>query len=107
MAATLAKKATAMSFQVPNEVDALHARLRTEAFANDAHPNQILFRERAIRLEHELHRFAQIGPRFVEGFSLRVGAGKFLDRRHVAALRGLPKDGRPLERSRRIVHVQY
>lgn len=97
MAATLAQKAAAMSFQVANQIDALHARLRTEAFADDAHPNQFLFRERPIRFEDEIHRLTEIRPSFVECFSLRVGARKLLDERHVAALGCFPKDRRPLE----------
>ena len=51
MAAAFAKETTAMGFQVPNQVDALHARLGAEPLANYGHAGEFLFCERTIRME--------------------------------------------------------
>lgn len=44
MAATFSKKATAMCFQMANEIDPLHERSGTHAFADDRLADEVFFR---------------------------------------------------------------
>ena len=86
-----------MGFQVPNQVDALHARLGAEPLANDRHAGEFLFRECAIRLEDQLDRFTQVRARVLERLALRVRAWQFLDEGDIAPFRGLTEDGRQFQ----------
>jgi hypothetical protein len=98
MAAALTKQAAAMGFQMPNQIDALHARLGAQSLSNHHHTGELLFRERAICLEDQLDRFPQVRSRFVERFALGVRARQFLNEGDVASFWGLTEDGCQFER---------
>ena len=98
MAAAFTKETAAMGFQMPNQIDALHARLGAESLANDRYPGKFLFCQRAIRLQDQLDRFPQVRTRFVERLALGVRARQFLDEGDVAPFGGLSEDSRQFER---------
>ena len=87
-----------MGFQMPNQIDALHARLGTQTLSNHRDAGEFFFHERAIRLRDQFDRFPQVRARFLEGLALGVRARQFLDERDVAALRRLAEDGRQFKR---------
>jgi hypothetical protein len=89
MAATFPQEAAAMSFQMPNQIDALHARLGAQPLPNHGDTSEFFFRQRAIGVEHQFNRFTKIRSRFVERFALRIRAGQFLDERDVPPPLGL------------------
>ena len=86
-----------MGFQVPNEVDALHAPLSAESLPNNSDARKFLFRQCAIAFEDQLDGLAEVGARFLERLALRIGAGQLLDEGDVASFRSFPKDGRQFD----------
>lgn len=91
-----------MSFEVPDQIDTLHCTgpslcSQAQRLADDFDACEILNGNRTIRLYDQLNGLAQIGPSLVERITLSVCAGKFLDKRHIAAFWGRPEDGGKLE----------
>ena len=63
MAAAFSEQATAMGFQMPDQVDALHARLSRQSLSDHAHADEVFLGQRSIRLEYEIDGLTQICTR--------------------------------------------
>lgn len=89
-----------MQFEVTDEVDPFHesADLGDQTLSNHVGSSQLLLREFAVGLEHELHSFAKVDPRFLECLTLGIGTRKLLDESHVAPLRSFSIDSSQFER---------
>ena len=59
---------------MPNEIDPLHTSSGAQAFSDYRLPEEVLFRQRAIGLEHECHGLTQMRARLLECCTLRVRA---------------------------------
>src|ERR1035437_4083283 len=104
MAAPFPEKATALRFQMPNEIDPLHTSSGAQAFSDYRLPDEVLFRQRAIGLEHECHGLTQMRARLLECCTLRVRAGQLFHEGDIPALRGLAKHGREFKRHGSLLH---
>ena len=58
MAATFPQQPTPLGFQVPHEIDALHARLGAEPLPNHRDARELLLGQRPVGLEDQLNGFA-------------------------------------------------
>ena len=77
-----------MCFQVPDQVDPLHAGIgsgaEAERLADHLCARELLLSERAIGFEDELHGLTEVRPGFLQGGPLGVGPRKFLDEGEVS-----------------------
>src|SRR5687767_884584 len=93
MAAAFSKEATAIGFQMPKEIDSLHAGSRREALSDHRHSNEILLGKRTIGFQNEFYGLAEVRARLIKRIALGIRAGQLLHEGDVAALRGLAKHG--------------